>query len=141
MTDARAIRTAAPSTACPSWCTAIDHLNDDGHQGAPIVLSVPGDETGYYDDGEPYEVLWAAIVRESGAPTRIYLDALGDASGGGTNLDLAAADAVLADLKLYVARFEQLRDHLAAITANTTANTANSTSEHGEHTGHQGEQA
>ncbi|MEU9641504.1 hypothetical protein [Streptomyces sp. NPDC048188] len=107
---------AAPSGVCPPWCTAINHLNDDVHQGAPIQLTVPGDETGTYDDGEPYALLWAALVCRDGQPPRIYLDALGDASGGGTRLDVAGVDAVLADLRLYADRLQQMRNHLAQIT-------------------------
>ncbi|MCM1941599.1 hypothetical protein NC239_25690 [Streptomyces sp. G3] len=103
------------SGQCPAWCAAVDHLNDPGHQGPSILLTAPGDETGFYDDGEPYPLLWAALVRESGQPTRIYLDALGDASGGGSHLDVAGVDAVLADLRLYTARLQQMRNRLAEI--------------------------
>ncbi|MGA5339015.1 DUF6907 domain-containing protein [Streptomyces griseoincarnatus] len=116
MRELRAIDTAAASSACPSWCTAIDHLNDDGHQGPAIEFTAPGDETGAYDDGEPYALLWAALVRETGQPTRVYFDALGDASGGGTHLDVAGLDAVLGDLRTYVDRLQQMRDRLAQIT-------------------------
>ncbi|MDX3400074.1 DUF6907 domain-containing protein [Streptomyces sp. ME01-18h] len=116
MPKTRAINTAPPSGVCPPWCTAIDHLNDAVHQGAPIALTAPGDETGAYDDGEPYALLWAALVCNEGQPTRVYLDALGDASGGGTRLDVAGVDAVLADLRLYADRLQQMRDHLAQIT-------------------------
>ncbi|GHC26934.1 MULTISPECIES: DUF6907 domain-containing protein [Streptomyces rochei group] len=116
MPETRAINTAPPSGVCPPWCTAIDHLNDDGHQGPAIMLTVPGDETGFYDDGEPYALLWAALVRMTGQPTRVYLDALGDASGGGTHLDVAGLDAVLGDLRTYVDRLQQMRDRLAQLT-------------------------
>ncbi|MGJ5897981.1 DUF6907 domain-containing protein [Streptomyces niveiscabiei] len=107
-----ATRTAAP--VCPSWCTFAEHHNDTEHQGAGIAFTGPGDETGHFDDGEPYEVLWAAIDSTDGQPPRIYFDTQGLAAG--TRLDVAAADTVLAGLRLYVARFEQLRNQLAKLT-------------------------
>lgn len=115
MPDTRLARSTTVAGSCPPWCTIAVHRADDPHhQGLPIVFTGPGDESGYFDQGEPYEVLWAALTDGADGPPQIYLDTLDVAAGA--HLDLAGADEVLRNLRCYVARFEQLRNQLAELT-------------------------
>ncbi|MFE0844920.1 DUF6907 domain-containing protein [Streptomyces rochei] len=102
------------SGQCPPWCTIADHRpDDDHHEGVSIAFVGPGDDTGYFDDGEPYEVLWAALASRGDGPPHIYFDTQGQATGA--HLDLAQTDALLADLHQYTARLQQMRNRLAEI--------------------------
>ncbi|MEU3413758.1 hypothetical protein ABZ760_21225 [Streptomyces sp. NPDC006658] len=106
------------AVTCPAWCT-LPHerqaAEDAHHQGPTIAFTGPGDFTGYFDGGEPYEVLFAAICADpEGGRPYVYFDTQSEATGA--RLDVAGLDAVLGDLRTYVDRLQQIRDRLAQIT-------------------------
>lgn len=114
---------ATLSVKCPPWCT-YDHTGhvaeNAWHEAEAVQFIGPGDFYGHFDNGEPYDVMWACIsaqpddeTGEYGRPY-IYFDTLGCGQGG--RLDVAGADKVLADLRAYTARLQQMRDQLAEIT-------------------------
>ncbi|MDX2703961.1 hypothetical protein PV350_13975 [Streptomyces sp. PA03-6a] len=116
--------TGAPiAVTCPSWCTTPhgdgEIAENTWHEGPSILFVGPGDFYEYFDGGEPYEVMWAAISAEpndadgSHGQPYIYFDTQGQATGA--RLDVAQADAVLRDLRQYVDRLQQMRDRLAQI--------------------------
>ncbi|MGW3186332.1 DUF6907 domain-containing protein [Streptomyces ardesiacus] len=109
------------SGQCPPWCTVhpigrATREDDCFHEGPDIVLNAPGDH--FWQDG-PYEVLRANISseddEETQGPGRPYIcfDTLD--VGQAARLDVAAADAVIADLRQYADRLEQMRNRLAEI--------------------------
>lgn len=102
---------------CPPWCTmphTVGAAEDSHHQGPTVAFTGPGDWTGYFDGGEPYEVLYAAISADAlGGRPYVYFDTHGEATGA--RLDVAGLDAVLGDLRTYVDRLQQMRDRLAQI--------------------------
>lgn len=118
----RTVEGQAVAVHCPPWCTQ-DHRSDGiadhvWHEGPAIALDGPGDHFG--QDG-PYRVLWACLSAEPDDRTGEYgmpyicLDVLD--AGQSARLDVAAADAVIGELRLYVDRLQQLRDRLAAVLA------------------------
>ncbi|MFF9215498.1 DUF6907 domain-containing protein [Streptomyces viridosporus] len=106
------------AVSCPPWCTmphTTEAAEDAHHQGPTVAFTGPGDSTGYFDGGEPYEVLFAAISADpAGGEPYVYFDTQGEATGA--RLDVAGLDAVLSDLRTYVDRLQQMRDRLAQIT-------------------------
>ncbi|MGA5599857.1 DUF6907 domain-containing protein [Streptomyces griseoincarnatus] len=106
------------AVSCPPWCTlphTVGAAEDANHQGPAVAFTGPGDCTGYFDGGEPYEVLYAAISADpQGGRPYVYFDTQGEATGA--RLDVAALDVVLGDLRTYVDRLQQMRDRLAQIT-------------------------
>lgn len=134
---------------CPTWCVEQHqpgHLAEHiWHQGPEIRFEGPGDH--YWQDG-PYGVLAACVSAEpddvTGGYGRPYLAFDTLAVGQAARLDVEQADVVIAQLRLYTDRLQQMRDRLAAITASTGANTpsteANIHTEQSEHAHHQGEQ-
>ncbi|MFC8866372.1 DUF6907 domain-containing protein [Streptomyces sp. NPDC057148] len=103
---------------CPPWCTlphTADAAEDAHHQGPTVAFTGPGDDTGHFDGGQPYEVLFAAISADpQGGRPYVYFDTQGEATGA--RLDVTGLDAVLADLRTYVDRLQQMRDRLAQLT-------------------------
>jgi len=109
---------------CPPWCSQRhspkDYVEWAWHEGPAIEFTGPGDYYEHFDGGEPYEVMWACIAAEPDHTTGtygrpyIYFDTLSAGQGG--RLDVEQADALIADLRTYTDRLQQLRDHLAQIT-------------------------
>ncbi|MFJ4339398.1 DUF6907 domain-containing protein [Streptomyces sp. NPDC088915] len=129
MSADRLIRMALPnggtlSVKCPPWCTQPHKENDYAHwawhEAPAIAFTGPGDYYGHFDDGEPYEVMWACLAAQPDDTTGdygqpyIYFDTL--SAGAGGRLDVAQADAYLTELRTYVDRLQQMRDRLAEIT-------------------------
>ncbi|MFJ3093591.1 DUF6907 domain-containing protein [Streptomyces hydrogenans] len=112
------------SVKCPPWCTQAHQENDTAdhawHEAPAVSFTGPGDYYGHFDMNEPQEVMWACLSAEPDDTTGdygqpyIYFDTL--SSGQGARLNVAQADAYLADLRTYVNRLQQMRDRLAAIT-------------------------
>lgn len=115
------LRGSLLTVQCPPWCTQQHHGDDlvehTWHEAPAITFNGPGE---HGDDGRPYEAMWACLSaepnREDGTYGTPYIcfDTL--STGQGARLDIAAADAVLADLRLYVDRLQRMRDQLAAVT-------------------------
>ncbi|MDJ1131779.1 DUF6907 domain-containing protein [Streptomyces iconiensis] len=109
------------TVACPPWCTFPHHEWVDTwafHETDSAVFIGPADHSGF-DGGKPYDALWACVsaeAHEDGGYGRPYLhfDTIGAGAGG--RLDVAQTDALLAELRRYTGRLQQLRDQLAKIT-------------------------
>lgn len=118
----RTLTGATLSVSCPPWCSEPHEgsiAENIWHEAEAVAFVGPGDYFGHFDDGEPYEVMWACISAEPDDRTGeygrpyVYFDTQGQATGA--RLDVPALDAVLGDLRTYVDRLQQMRDRLAKI--------------------------
>jgi hypothetical protein len=104
---------AEESIECPEWCVedhSGDHPADVLHRSARVSVvppSLPGHR-------RMPQMVAHLVAASCGQPPRISVD-LDDRMDEYTELDVAGADAFLAELRAYTAKIQALRDRLATM--------------------------
>lgn len=105
--------------SCPPWCIGghdLDHPDDVFHRGEFLKLKAP--EGSGPRKGDQLPALCAQLVMpevaEDDDPACIVVDH-NDVYGPYAQLDVAKADQMIRDLKVYTARLQEMRDQLAAL--------------------------